>query len=375
MPKVDKLLATLRGEAAPEPEPEPDAPAPAASVPAPEFEALKGKLAELEEKLGALAAGPPPMDAPPAEAPEEVPPLAPPEPAPEPPKPPTELTLFLHTRVELLEKRLELASQEALRSSLLLREREEAQRKAQAEVEDLFRNIREQQRAANFDKTLRERWSSAAARVKELEGRLALAQLRMVPAEEVLRFVETEEGRAELKRRLEAQVAGATEPPAPPRTETVAPSPQQAPPAAGDSRELDSLAVVLGRVADLERRLEEAHRDRDKERFERKRWEEGILEALSSSRGRWEKSGGPELLVEAALEGVVESVRERDTLQLEMGRLVELIKEEPPGSEKLPELRGKLALAHKRMDALAAELSKQTALVQAWVKRNTEGGA
>ncbi|MDE2290466.1 MAG: hypothetical protein KGL53_00170, partial [Elusimicrobia bacterium] len=71
MAKVDRLLATLRGEAPPE-EPAPgEASAPAVSNE--ELDALKSKLAELEDKLGALAA-PPPLEPPPELSPEEVPP-------------------------------------------------------------------------------------------------------------------------------------------------------------------------------------------------------------------------------------------------------------------------------------------------------------
>ena len=384
MAKVDRLLATLRGEAAPDEPPPQEEAAPAASNEA--VSALEARLAELEGRLAQLAAPPPMEEAPAAEFPaEEVPPALPPEPAPEPPKAPTELTLFLHTKVELLERRLEMAQQEAIRANLLMREREEAQRKAQTEVEDLFRSIREAQRAANYDKTLREHYSSAASRVKELEGRLAAAQLRMIPADEVMRFVETEEGRAELKRRIEAQLGQAAAPeepsappapPAPPQApERPAPGDFLAPPvsAPGTGFALEQLSVVLARVSDLERRLEEAQAERDREREARRKWEQSTLEAMSLARSRFERSGGPDLLVEAALEAVVECVRQRDALQLEMSRTVEALKDEPAGSDAAGEMRGRLALAHKRMTELQADMDKQLALVQAWVKRQTEG--
>lgn len=382
MAKVDRLLATLRGEPPPdEPPPQAEDAAAAPNASSEAVSALEARLAELEGKLSQLAAPPPMEEAPPADfAAEEVPPALPSEPAPEPPKAPTELTLFLHTKVELLERRLEMAQQEAIRANLLMREREEAQRKAQTEVEDLFRSIREAQRAANYDKTLREHYSSAASRVKELEGRLAAAQLKMIPADEVLRFVESEEGRAELKRRIEAQLgqapsapaAGAAPkepPPAPPSAEFLAP-PVSAP---GTGFALEQLSVVLARVSDLERRLEEAQAERDRERESRRKWEQSTLEAMSLARSRFERSGGPDMLVEAALEAVVECVRQRDALQLEMSRTVEALKDEPTGSGAAAEMRGKLALAHKRMAELQSDIDKQLALVQAWVKRQTEG--
>ncbi|TPW21737.1 MAG: hypothetical protein FD126_381, partial [Elusimicrobia bacterium] len=197
MPKVDRLLAQLRGETLPEEAPPPDMPAEGGSAPVAsgEFEALKSKLAELEQKMGQMGA-PPPMDMPMEPPLEEVPPAAAFEPPPTPPTAPSELTLFMQTRMELLERKLDLAQQEALRAGLMLREREEAQRRAASEVEDLFHSMREAQRAASYDKTLREHLTAAEARAKELEARLSMAELKMVPAEDVLRFVETEEGRA-----------------------------------------------------------------------------------------------------------------------------------------------------------------------------------
>ncbi|MBI3297574.1 MAG: hypothetical protein HYZ75_05390 [Elusimicrobia bacterium] len=360
MAKVDRLLATLRGETPPEEAPPMSAAPGEAAVPSAEFEALKAKLASIEERL---AQGAPPAmeEAPPTE---EVPPALPALPAPEAPQAPTELALFLHTRVELLEKKLDMAQQEALRSGMLLREREDAQRRAQGEVEELFRSIRESQRAAAYDKTLRESASSSAQRVKELEARLALAELRMVPAEDVLRAVHSEEARAELTRRLEAQLGAAAAPPEPP-----AAGERPLPPVSGPGLPADQLAVVLGRVGDLEARLEESQKAREKERAEAVRRETELVREMSFSASRFERSGGAQLLVEAALEAVIECVRQRDTLQLEMSRLVSALKDEPQGSEAAVEMRGRLAAAHKRMSELQAELDKQLALVQAWVKR------
>lgn len=370
MAKVDKLLATLRGETPPEEAPPEAAPeGGAAAVPSAEFEALKSKIAELEEKLAQMAA-PPPMEMPAEAPPEEVPPALPPEPPPVPPAAPTELTLFLQTRMELLERKLDLAQQEALRAGLLLREREEAQRKAQGEVEDLFRSMREAQRAASYDKAVREHAAAAEARAKELEARLAMAELRMVPAEEVLRFLETEEGRAELARRIGEQAARAAEAPPPP----AAPQGATLPPAGGPVP-FETLAAVLGRVSDLERRLEESERERVRQADERRRWEESVAASLSNAAGRFARAGGPQLLVEAALEAVVDSVRKRDELQRELSAAVSALQDEPPGSERGAELRGTLALKHKAMAELQADIDKQLALVRAWVARETQGGS
>lgn len=374
MAKVDRLLATLRGEAPPEEAPAPEAAPEAggsASVPSGEFEALKAKIAELEEKMGQMAA-PPPMEMPAEAPPEEVPPSAPPEPPPTPPAAPTELALFMQTRMELLERKLDLAQQEALRSGLLLREREEAQRKAQGEVEDLFRSMREAQRAASYDKAVREHAAAAEARAKELEARLAMAELRMVPAEDVLRFVETEAGRAELVKRLGEQVARAAA--AGPGPAPEAPTAASLP-AAGGPVPFETLAAVLGRVSDLERRLADSERARLAQAEQRKAWEGQIAASLSTAASRFARAGGPDLLVEAALEAVVESVRKRDALQQELSAAVSALQDEPPGSERGVELRGRLALAHKEMAELQADIDKQLALVRAWVSRETGGGS
>src|SRR5262245_9221859 len=107
--------------------------APAAAA-APEVSA---RLAELEKRLTELSrAALPPEDG-------------------EPPRAPTELMLFLQQRMSSLEEKLAAAQEEAVRANLMLREREEAQRRAQKEVEDLFRTIREGSRAAEWDARLR----------------------------------------------------------------------------------------------------------------------------------------------------------------------------------------------------------------------------
>ena len=408
MAKVENLLATLRGE-----EPEPEAPPPMEGgggvVSAEALAPLEARLADLEARL-AEASAPPPMDesAAAGEAPllEEVPPLGeelppamedipPMEPPPEPPAAPTELVMFLQTKMELIEKKLEISQQEALRANLVLREREHAQHKAQREVEDLFRGIREAQRAQKFDSTLRENYSTAMLRVRELEQRLALAQLRMIPAEDVLAQMADEETRTVLAARIKEQLVeleqktgslpeGAPTPPTPEGVEEadveVAVDRAKAGfesvvgPIAPDA-DLPQVAVLLGRVADLEGRLEEAHEQRNREAAARRHWEENILAALKTTRRQWQKAGGPELLVESALETMTDSMQERDTLQTEMTALVASISDEPAESSETPAMRVKLGELRKRMEALQDKLGKQMAIVQAWVKRDKEQGS
>ena len=370
--KVNSLLARLRGEE-PEPEPELEAPppmmdTPVASGPPVDLGPIEEKIAALEAKIAELEA--PPLEAPPME---EMPPALN-EPPPEPPQPPTQLTMFLQTRMELLERKLEMAQRDAVRSNMILREREDAQRKAQKEVEDLFRRIREQQRAAGFDRELRRNYSDAQEKIDDLQRRLTLSELRMVPAEDVLRCLEGNEGRAELERRIRIQLAKAEaggltkeeagEKPSPPGPDVACA------PISGD---IESISVLLGRIADLEARLEESEEQREKERQSRSAWESRILESMKSSRRQWQKAGGPELLVEAALESLVDSIGERDRLQLEMGKLVTMLQDEPPDSRRTPALRARLAQYQSKMDEMQGKIGKQMALVEAWVKRNKEG--
>jgi len=409
MAKVDNLLATLRGESVPEPEPEAppplEGPAGGGTVSEGALDPLRQRIEELErrlEEVAVQAAEPPPLEAPPMEEAEE--PLPPEPPPPDPPQAPTEITLFLQTKMELLEKKLELAQQESVRANLLLREREQAQRMARTEVEDLFRNIREQQRAASYDQVVRRQLSASQIRVRELETRLAMAELRMIPADEVARHLETEEGRGELARRIREQLtkaaagpelsppqSGGEEPPMAPSPAQIAAAqsgrprlPETAPPAAGSpvhpsgpAREAveggtvpSDLAVVLGRVADLEARLEETRKERDREREARQHWEEDLLAALQQTRRQWQKGGGPELLVEAALETMVSSLRERDILHKKLSKTVRALQDEAPDSRERPLLQAELAEQQKRLDALQEKLTKQMAVVQAWLERN-----
>lgn len=367
--KVDFLLASLRGQ------PPPEAPeaafGPSAAPSEDALAPMRSKIEELERRLQEMASPPAPAEG------EEAPP--------EPPKPPTELALFLHTRVELLEKRLELAQQEALRSSLILREREDAQRKAQSEVEDLFRSIREQERSARFDRRLREEHSAVRGKVEELEARLAMAQLRMIPASEVLAFLEKEEGLAQLKERLKEQLS---------RIENAAPSEAPCPQGPGEAEErpghagpppvsagpgpartfqpleIPGLSIVIGRMADLERRLDDSEKARERERQGRLLWENNILHALREAPERWKRAGGPELLVEAALESLVESLKKRDEIDREMTRTLETLRQEPPGSGQEPILRARLAELRKGMEDLQPEFEKKLAVVNAWLEKN-----
>lgn len=382
--KVENLLAALRGEAPPEPQPASAFVDSGAGAAAAEkvTAVLSEKFTALETKLDEMASAQKPAE---------------PE-GPPPPQAPTELTLWLQTRIELMEKKLEMAQHEALRANILLREREQAQRKAQREVEDLFISIREQKRSASFDRELREHYSAAQARVRDLEERLTLAQLRMVPAEDVLLQMATDEGRNLLEEQLRAQLAkagGSTAPaapesepgvlsPAPPAPGTPTPptpemlsqaSTDPAPPApAARPPEADIVgqrtAALLGRILDLEHRLDESERLRRKDIDERVRREEDILNAMKQTRRQWRKSGGPDVLVEAALETMVDSLKERDNLQEEMSNIVAALQDEPPDSQKRPQLQTRLTGCQERMTGIQDKLDKQLALVQAWIERS-----
>lgn len=188
-----------------------------------------------------------------------------------------------------MEEKLKLAEQEALRATLMLREREDAQRKAQTEVEALFRNLRGQAREAR-----------------------------------------------------------AQEPPGP------APEP--------------ALAALMGRIGEIERRIEEAEADRDRQCRERRDFERNILEAMRQIRRQWHKSGGPELLVEAALEDMVEALRQRDAAHREMAAALAALKDEPPHSSERVALHAHLEACRDRAEEIQKKLNGQMAIVQAWTK-------
>jgi hypothetical protein len=86
------------------------------------------------------------------------------------PRPPGDLALYFQARLELLEQRLLLSQQEAARANTSLKEREEAQQKARLEVERFFESMSAREKAGN----------------EELRARLAMAEIRLLPADEVL---------------------------------------------------------------------------------------------------------------------------------------------------------------------------------------------
>ncbi|HAH08043.1 MAG TPA: hypothetical protein DCM05_16205 [Elusimicrobia bacterium] len=353
--KTESLLAALRGLPPPEAPPAADAAAAPAATEE-QLAPLRSKIDELERKLAEMAAPPPPAE-------EELTP-------PEPPKPPTELTLFLHTRVELLERRLELAQQEALRANLVLREREEAQRKAQKEVEELFKTLREQERTARFDKRLREQTAATQARVEDMGARLAMAELKMIPAEEVLAWLEKEGSLEAVRERLQERLSklapeGEPQPGAPPQP----PSPSLIGKPT-DYEQTGPIAAAMARVADLERRLEEAEEARKKEREDRAHWESGVLQTLRRSGERWERAGGAGLLVEATLQSMVDLLGKRDACAQELAKTLERLEGEPPGSTEAPALRARAKELRKSIESLQPELDKAMAVVNAWVERS-----
>ena len=302
----------------------------------------------------------------------------------EPPKAPTELMLFLQGRLASLEERLAAAQEEAVRANLLLREREEAQRKAQKEVEDLFRSIREQTRAASWDARLRHEFSAQQQRIAELEAMVGRLQAGSIPAEEVLKAWNDAEGRAELEARLQerAKAASGSEPssaalgsPLPPRAPSGSepssaalgsPLPPRAP---SEYTDAQTIAVLMARLADMETRVEAAEKERDQEKARRLMWEKDIMSELSTEPDKFRRSGGSQLVVEAALENAAQTVRERDELAAELSGLLKRIETEPVGSDDLPRLRAALASGQQRLQALQANLEKQAALVQVWLKQ------
>jgi hypothetical protein len=84
---------------------------------------------------------------------------------------------------------------------------------------------------------------------------------------------------------------------------------------------------------------------------------------------QFERSRDSSLVVEAALEGAVQTIRERDALAAEMGALLKRVQDEPVGSSALPELRARLAEAQSRMQELQKGLAKHAALVQVWLRQ------
>ncbi|MFH1619424.1 MAG: hypothetical protein ABIG11_05915 [bacterium] len=81
----------------------------------------------------------------------------------------SEMTGFLKAKVEDLEKKLFNLQEKALASAMELKSREEAQREARRESEDMLRTIRANQHSAEFDRYLREHMGRLEDRLKELE--------------------------------------------------------------------------------------------------------------------------------------------------------------------------------------------------------------
>ena len=286
----------------------------------------------------------------------------------EPPRPPTELMMYIHARTELLERKLQEAQAEALRANLLLHEREAAQRKAQKEVEDLFRTIKDQQRAASYDAGLREQVSSAQRRIAELEARLGQAELGAIPAEQVLAAFKDADAAEALRREAEERVRRAQGgPPA-------APNEAQRADALHPSVDSGTLLVLTARISDLERELEAARRERDEERGRRAKWERETAASFAQARERWKRPAGVDITVEAALETMTLALREREEVEAELKGALEQAQAEPPGAPVDPVVRARITGAQERLEALQKTLDQQLNLVQAWIEQSRREG-
>jgi hypothetical protein len=311
---------------------------------------LQTRIAELEKRLAEISKS-----------------VLPPEDG-EPPKPPTDLMMFLTTRMELLEQKLQAAQEEAVRSNLLLREREHAQRQAQTEVEHMFRSIREQTRAASWDAKLREEFKAAQARIAELEEKIQNASPGSPVIEETVSAWQGAEGREEVEKRVRRQAEEARErlssspPPSPPAAPTAA---------AENAAEAQTMGLVLGRLADLETRLVQAETERDQEKARRIMWEKQVFSELIKNPERFEKTGGGPLLVEASIHHAVRAIRERDETADELRSLLKRIESEPADSKELISLRAKLTSAQAKMQELQKEVLKHSLLLQTWLYKGT----
>ncbi|MBI4425529.1 MAG: hypothetical protein HY554_17490 [Elusimicrobia bacterium] len=321
---------------------------------------LQRKIEELERKLAELAkAAAPPDDG-------------------EPPRAPSELMMYVHTRMELLERKLQEAQAEALRSNLLLHERERAQREAQKEVEDLFRTIQEQQRAARFDSALRDEVSAAQRRIQDLEVRLEEARLRSVPVDQVVRALKDAQAAETLAHEIEDRLRRAApapapaEPPAAPGAAPPAPAPEPPapPPSPPGFRDSGTALVLMAKIADLERQLEETRGERDQERSRRAQWENEVVGAIAEADDRWKRSGGIQVTIEAALETMASALKERKAAEAELNDALTQAQAEPPGSVMDPVLRVRITAAQERIARLQETLQGQLAMVQGWIQQN-----
>lgn len=329
--KATSFLDSLRASA-------PGAKAPGGGGP-PTEDTLKalGKLDAIERRLQELAKK--------VEPPDEG----------EPPKAPTDLMLFLQTRMELLEQKLQMAQEEAMRSNILLREREEAQKQAQKEVEEMFHSIREQSRSAAWDGKLREQFSASQARIQELESQLQQLQRSHIPPTELSRLLNEEDGRARLEQMIADKATKAAEQADSAPSTTVPDSP------ALDSR---TSAAMLGKIADLERRLHKTEEERDKEKARRIVWEKDILQTVSKEPEKWRQSGGAQLIVEATLEALVNTVKERDAAAADVDAKFRAL----DASQQPERDRAELERARRKLTELQEALGKQLSIVQAWLK-------
>ena len=126
----------------------------------------------------------------------------------------------------------------------------------------------------------------------------------------------------------------------------------------------------MARMADLELRLEEAQKARQKEREGRLLWENNILSALRQSSSRWQQGGGAGLLVEATLESMVDLIQKRDGFAAETAKILDQLAQEPPSSEQAPLLRARLVELQKAAEDVQPELDKKLAIINAWIERD-----
>ena len=160
------IFSSLRG-LGDEPEAE------AAAAPAQEspeaVQALKKKIEQLEARL--------------SQQPKQ--PLPSPQPLQQPPQtqPPQARLDEPSTRITALEAQLKSAQEQAISASVMLREREEAQKAAHRETESLLKNMAASRRSEELDRQLHEQLAANRKRVEELEAKLLATVLAAAPGE------------------------------------------------------------------------------------------------------------------------------------------------------------------------------------------------
>ncbi|MBI3548751.1 MAG: hypothetical protein HY078_06925 [Elusimicrobia bacterium] len=304
------------------------------------LESLQGRLDRVDERLKEASKPRPP--APPA------PPLLAPPPlfhhAPVPSEPPP--SDFWENKVAKLEAQLREAREEGLRAKIVLEEREEAQRAAQTEVERMFRTMREKSRQSQWDSALREQVAGSRETIGRLEARIRDLQASGQAAP----FSGTAGGEPAL-------------PPSPPAA---------APPESAESALVPRyIELIMGRIADLERRIEETAGEREDDKKRRESLAREIQSAVKTAEGRWRSPGGAKIVVEGAMESLAQTLKERDALSAEMTALLARMQEEPEASPALTDQRLELERANGRMKELQESLDRNMALVQAWLKEGT----